>query len=351
MWLNSLNVSVFPSEVVLLPELMVIAEAGVNHNGSLKTALELVDVAKMSGVHVVKFQSFSALRLASKSPPLVDYQLGSAKTHFEMLRELELSREDHERIFRHCNDIGIEFMSTPYSADDAQFLAELGVKRMKTASADVTDFELHEFLANQFSGEVIASTGMASLEEVVRLTEYYEEAGRKESLFLLQCVSSYPASPRDQNLLFISKLKELVENRVGFSDHSLSSTSSLVALGLGARIFEKHFTLDKGAKGPDHATSLDPVQLRAYIVELEEGYSALGTGLKAVLESEQQMQRISRKGIYLARDVRVGDILTRDDVFASRPAMGVDAWEILKALPAKVTKDGTKGDPVGESVQ
>lgn len=322
----------------------LIAEAGVNHNGSLDEAKKLVDAAVWAGADAVKFQSFNASRLVRPATSLVPYQEGSAADHYALLEGLELSRQDQSEIFNYCKNAGITFLSTPYSADDARFLLDLGVKTFKIASADIVDLELHSFLCDN-GVQVLASTGMSNRYEVERLVTYYARRLNIENLWLMQCVSNYPASLESQNLRVLYLFRDLVGERIGFSDHTSSSLSALVAIGAGALVFEKHLTLNRKSSGPDHAASLEPKQFSAYVEDLRLAFMALGTGLKEPQVEELEMRKISRKGVYLARDVESGEVVDWPDVSLMRPANGMDAWAVLEDFPVASRSALEKGEP------
>ena len=321
----------------------VIAEAGVNHNGSIDQAFRLVDAALQAGADAVKFQSFSADRLVREKTALVPYQVGSAADHYQLLKGLELSEESQERIASYCRSAGIEFMSTPYSVYDARFLVSLGVSKIKVASADIVDLQLHEYLS-ETNMVVIASTGMAATSEVERLVAYYQSRGALSNLWLLQCVSNYPAKTENQNLLVLNSYRELVKERIGFSDHTSNNVCSIAAVALGARMIEKHLTLDKTLPGPDHAASLEPRDFELFVSDLRQASAALGQATKNPVEEELDMRNISRKGLYAAKDIDKGQFIHADQLEHLRPGLGQDSWELLHKLPFKAGRNYVKGD-------
>lgn len=329
----------------MTPKLFVIAEAGVNHNGSLDLAMQLVDAAFDAKADAVKFQSYSARRLVRKDTELVPYQLGSASNHYELLEGLELSKAEQRKLADYSRSKGIQFLSTPYSEDDANFLLDLGLDTIKVASADIVDLGLHTLLCEK-KLRVLASTGMATMAEVTRVVRLYESYGNLENLWLMQCVSNYPAEVKSQNLLVLEAYKKLVGNRIGFSDHTVGSISAFVAIGLGASVFEKHLTLDRSMNGPDHFASLEPFEFSGYVEELRTAFDSLGSQEKQPQAEEVQMRKISRKGVYLRRSISVGEDVEKKDVELMRPANGVDAWEILKKLPRVSSLNYEQGDPL-----
>jgi N,N'-diacetyllegionaminate synthase len=316
----------------LKDSLFIIAEAGVNHDGSLKKAMQLIDAAVQANADAVKFQSFSAKRLVRRGTELVPYQIGSAENHYDLLKQLELDEPQQTELAEYAKSQGIEFLSTPYSEEDANFLMNLGVKAIKVASADIVDIGLHTLLC-QRKVKVFASTGMSTMDEVSRLAQLYKSFGNLDNLWLLQCVSNYPSSLKTQNLRVLDSYKYLVGNRLGFSDHTEGTISALVAMGAGARVFEKHLTLDRTQKGPDHQASLEPTEFLEYADTLRKGFEALGMEAKQPQPEELEMRRISRKGAYVNRHISPGETIGISDVDLIRPAQGTDAWATITKLP------------------
>lgn len=303
----------------------IIAEIGVNHNGSLEQARRLVYSAKSCGADIAKFQTFSADRLASRSTPKVPYQLRTSdpkESHYEMLRQLELSHTDHLDLKSYCEQIGIEFCSTPYSLEDAEFLHAIGMRVFKVASADLIDRTLHEFLAST-GRECILATGMATLDEVKQTLHIYDKGKGLGKVILLQCTSAYPADSADANLLVMRTLNEEFGCRVGYSDHTSGNECAIAAAALGAIVIEKHFTLDKSMVGPDHAASATPEEFAALIKSVRLVEKALGDGRKRITESEAAMCRVSRKSIVAGRDLSAGHVIGLTDLAFKRPGTGL----------------------------
>ena len=303
----------------------IIAEIGVNHNGSIEMAKELISAAKKCGADAVKFQSFSAERLVTQSAPKVAYQKLSsdmAQSHFDMLNELQLTEEQHRILHDFCETSKIDFISTPYDVDWAKFLInELNLKKIKTASADLVDMELHSYLSGQ-SPEIIIATGMANLGEIEATVQQYVSEG-KDNLYLLQCTSNYPCSDSSVNLTMIQTLAQAFGYQVGFSDHTIGDTAALGAVTLGAKVIEKHFTLDRSMKGPDHKASSTPSDFAKMITQIRRIEKMLGDGLKKVEKEEVEMRSVSRKSLHYASDLQSGHTLTSDDVVSMRPGNGV----------------------------
>jgi N,N'-diacetyllegionaminate synthase len=307
----------------------IIAEIGVNHNGNIALARELVIQAKACGADIVKFQTFSADRLAAVATPKVPYQLRTSdpkESHHAMLKKLELSTKAHIELKAFCDHLGIEFCSTPYSLEDAEFLNELGVARFKVASADIIDRKLNEFIAGT-GKECLLSVGMATMEEISATLELYDYRNSRNQVILLQCVSAYPAEPSDLNIRVMETLRNQFNCRVGFSDHTRGVECAIASAALGACVIEKHFTLDKEMPGPDHAASSTPEEFDALVKAVRTVEKALGDGIKRICHTEEEMRTISRKSIVAARDLPTEHILTEKDLAYSRPGSGISPMQ------------------------
>lgn len=350
----------------------VIAEVGVNHNGSLSLAQELVEAAAEIGADAVKFQTFTPEKLVHQKADKADYQVGHSKgaTQFEMLKHLQLSQEDHRVLDRLATELGIEFMSTPFDLESVAFLAnDVGVKRIKISSGDLTNLPLLH-AASQTGLPLILSTGMANINEV-RLgvgavahgratrtrnvedppgTEAFEEVMSSQELpalldgvTLLQCTSEYPAPDHETNLLAMQVLADTFLLPVGLSDHSLGGHLSIAAVALGARVIEKHLTLDTQADGPDHRASLDVEAFSQLVSSIRSVERALGSGIKSPSQKELKTAKLVRRGLYASRDLNVGDLLTESDVAILRPENGVPPsryWEIVGSRLANAIERG-----------
>jgi N,N'-diacetyllegionaminate synthase len=302
----------------------IIAEIGVNHNGDIKVAKNLIDAAKIAGADAVKFQTFSAKLLASTSTPKVPYQNNAIlknESHLEMLERLELSNEDHIELAEYCKCSGIEFLSTPYDIKSAEFLDSIGVNLFKTASADLIDLPLHRFIAST-GKPVFIATGMGSLGEVERVIQIYDAEG-SEDIVLLHCVSNYPCSDESINIRAMNTLEKAFGLPVGFSDHSEGDLASVIAVSRGARVIEKHFTLNKDWPGPDHRASATPKEFNDMVFNIRRCEKMLGLSRKARQPEEENMAAISRKSIILARKLNAGSILKEDDFALQRPGNGI----------------------------
>ena len=314
--------------------IQIIAEIGVNHNGSIEQAHKLIDAARACGADMAKFQTFSADRLASRGTPKVPYQLRTSdpkETHHAMLKKLELSAEANAELKTYCELVGIEFCSTPYSVEDAVFLYELGLRVFKVASADLVDRTLHEFIAGT-GRECILSTGMATLEEVETALQIYDQCSARSKVTLLQCTSAYPTDPSDANLLVMQTLRKRFNCRVGYSDHTQGNECAIVAAALGASVIEKHFTLDKTLPGPDHAASATPDELAQFVQSVRLVERALGDGVKRITDSEKTMRAVSRKSIVAKRNLTEGHVLRLEDITFQRPGTGISPMEYPELL-------------------
>lgn len=307
----------------------VIAEAGVNHNGSLELALRLVDEAAAAGADAVKFQTFRAERLVTAAAPRAEYQArntGDAGTQLEMLRRLELSEEAHAALLERCRERGILFLSTPFDDDSADLLVRLDVPAFKVSSGDLTNLPFLERLA-AVGRPVILSTGMATLGDAEAALAAVRRAG-DPPVALLQCVSEYPARASDANLAVMATYERCFAVPSGYSDHTLGLEVAFAAVALGARVLEKHFTLDRGLPGPDHQASLEPGELRALVAGVRAVEGAVGNGCKTVTPGELDNARAGRKSLVAAADLAAGTRLTRAEVDVLRPGTGLSPAQL-----------------------
>ena len=311
----------------------IIAEAGVNHNGDLGRARALVDVAAEAGADAVKFQTFTADGLVTRSAPTADYQrraLSGEPSQHAMLAALELSPAAHEALWAHCAARKIEFLSTPFDVESAYYLKRLGVRRLKIASGDVTNLPMLEVVGG-LGLPLILSTGMADLDEVDAAVATLRAVGLTD-LVLLQCVSNYPADPTLTNLRAMDTLAQRFGTPVGLSDHSLGLTVAIAAVARGAACVEKHFTLDRSLPGPDHQASLTPHELASLVRAVREVEGALGDGVKRPAPSELPMRLVARKSLVARRDLPAGVVLRREDLVILRPGTGLPPSALPRVL-------------------
>ena len=308
-----------------MASVFVIAEAGVNHNGDLAMALALCDAARAAGADAVKFQTFRAEDLVVPGAPTAEYQKRQTgeQDQFGMLRKLELSREQHERIRDHCAGIGIEFFSTPFSLEAVDLLVALGVRRMKLPSGELTHRALVEH-ACATGLPVLLSTGMATMDEVREALAWAAQArGTLAGMTVLHCTSAYPAPDEALNLRAITTLRETLGLPVGYSDHSTGIEAALAAVSLGATVVEKHLTLDRQLPGPDHAASLEPAEFGAMARGIRRITAMLGDGIKAPQPQELDAARVARRSIVATVDIPAGAALQPAMLACRRPATGI----------------------------
>jgi N,N'-diacetyllegionaminate synthase len=327
-----------------MPHVFVIAEAGVNHNGSLDLALQLVDAAKASGADAVKFQTFRADQLATRSAHKAPYQertTANSESQFEMLQRLQLDAAAHRRLIHHCRNAGIQFLSSPFDTQSADLLATMDVPLFKVPSGEITNLPFLQHLARK-NRPLILSTGMSTLGEVEEAVQVLQVAGAIQ-LTLLHCVTEYPA-PYDQvNLRTMQTLKLAFGLPVGYSDHTSGIEIAIAAVALGAEVIEKHFTLDRSLPGPDHSASLEPIELQQMVTAIRHVEAALGSGIKAPALCELPNISVARKSVVAARTLPAGHQLATGDLEIKRPGNGL-APKLLptligRTLRASVTKD------------
>ena len=314
---------------------LIIAEAGVNHNGDLDIARRLIDVAAESGADIVKFQTFNADRLATKGAVKADYQVeatGSAESQHEMLRRLELSPAMHDALIAHAAMRGIEFMSTAFDEESVDLLASKGLKRFKVPSGEITNLPYLRRIS-AVAAEVIISTGMATLKEISAAIAVLEAGGILRSrITILHCTTDYPAQMQDVNLLAMQTIAGEFGVRVGYSDHTQGIEVSIAAVALGARILEKHFTLDRRLPGPDHKASLMPDQLTAMVSAIRNISMALGDGIKGPSPSEVRNLPIVRKSLVAIRPISAGEVFSMKNIGAKRPGTGISPMRLDDVL-------------------
>jgi len=329
----------------------VIAEAGVNHNGDLKMARALIDVAVEAGADAVKFQTFRADRLVTTDAPKAEYQLQStndAESQFEMLRGLELSGDAHRELQSYCHERGIIFLSTPFDEEAADLLDDLGVPAFKISSGDLTNSPLLEHVARK-GKPVILSTGMSELSELIEAVSVLNAAGC-ENPVLLHCVSNYPAVPSEINLRAMQTMRSAFDVPVGFSDHTKEIDIALAAVALGACVLEKHFTLDRTLPGPDHRASLEPADLRALVRSIRRVESALGSGRKVPAPSEIETAKVARRSLVAARDIPAGATLEREMVTMRRPGTGMSPALLETLLGHRAVREIAAGTLLNEGM-
>ena len=322
----------------------IIAEAGVNHNGSIDTALKLIDEAKAAGADCVKFQTFKAEQIVTQNSPKAKYQLAvtdKAESQYAMLKKLELGLEDYRLLLQRCQQIGIDFLSTPYNKEDADFLDALDVTGFKIASGQLSELPFLKYVAAK-QKTMIISTGMANMADVFAGVEAIRSTGNND-IIVLQCTTNYPSLIEDANLLAMNSIKEACKVTVGYSDHVENNYACFASVALGAQLVEKHFTLDKEMEGPDHSSSLNPAEFEELVLGIRNIEKALGTGLKKPSQIEIDNSYGMKRSLVLLQDLPAGTVLTEAHIGFKRPFNGLSpnmlGQVIGKALTADMTKD------------
>ena len=321
-------------------KVVIIAEAGVNHNGDMDLAMKLIDEAAKSGADYVKFQTFKAEKLVSKVAPKADYQNANMKqkggTQHEMLKKLELSVDQHLQLVEDCGKRGVKFMSTPFDLESADFLNQLKMDYFKVSSGDITNLPLLKKMAG-FKKKVIFSTGMCTMSEIKDALDVLLNNGlEKKDITILHCNTEYPTPFVDVNLNAMQTIAKECGVEVGYSDHTLGIELPIAAVALGAVMIEKHFTLDKNLEGPDHKASLDPTELSAMVKAIRNIELAMGSADKKPSGSEKKNMAIARKSIHLARSINKDELIKENDLEMLRPGDGISPMEMHKVIGKKV---------------
>lgn len=322
---------------------LVIAEAGVNHNGSLILAKQLVDKAVEAGVDIVKFQTFKSELLVSKVAKQAEYQQRNIGKKDEgqlaMLKRLELSQQDHEELIAYCEEKGIRFFSTAFDMDSIDYLHSLNMGLWKIPSGEVTNYPYLRKIA-QYREPVILSTGMCELSDIEAAVKVLLSFGvKREDITILHCNTEYPTPFQDVNLRAMLEIGERFGVQVGYSDHTKGIEVPIAAVALGATVIEKHFTLDKNMEGPDHKASLEPEELKAMVEAIRNIEQALGTGHKTVSASERKNIEIARKSIVAARPIKMGEVLTEENITVKRPGNGISPMRWNEVIGSCAIKD------------
>jgi len=333
----------------------VIAEIGVNHNGQLDLALELVERMAACGASAAKFQTFKAEAVANSHAAAVAYQkISGADSQLTMLKQLELSPDEHRQIAQHCGDLGIEFMSTAFDTASLDLLCELGIRRIKIPSGEVTNIPYLKDCARR-GLPLILSTGMADLEEVRIAVDVLREwmpslpqpdKGDLPPLTVLHCTSAYPTPFEAVNLGAMQTMAESLDVPVGYSDHTQGIFIPPLAVAMGARVIEKHVTLDRSLPGPDHAASLEPSEFGAMMNAIADAETAMGDGVKAAQPAELEARGLVRRGLKAARDLEIGQVLQATDVVILRPATGLAPAELDWAIGRRLSQALVEGEPI-----
>ena len=320
----------------------IIAEAGVNHNGSIKLAKELIDVAVESGADAVKFQTFKAKSLVSKTAEKADYQkktTDTSESQFDMIKKLELDISTHKELLTYCQEKGIMFLSTPFDHDSINLLTDLGLQIFKIPSGEITNLPYLRHIGS-LGKKVVLSTGMSTLQEVENALTILTGTGtKKENITILHANTMYPTPMEDVNLKAMLTIQKELDIAVGYSDHTIGIEVDIAAVAMGASIIEKHFTLDKTMDGPDHKSSLEPEELKSMVVAIRNIEKALGVYEKKPSPSESVNMKVARKSIVASQNIRKGEGLTENNITVKRPGSGISPMKWDDIIGTVATKD------------
>jgi len=354
---------------------LIIAEAGVNHNGSDELAYALVDAAYQAGADIVKFQTFKAKNIVTEEAEQAEYQVtnsGQKESQFSMLKRLELSYDTHHKLVKYCHDLGIEFLSTAFDSESLNYLVnDLGITRLKLPSGEITNAPLVLEHART-DCDLIVSTGMATLSEIEQVLSviafgylnksdsptdellqaaYFSDEGKrllKQKVTLLHCTTEYPAPYSDINLNAMDTMADSFKLAVGYSDHSEGITVPIAAVAKGAVLIEKHFTVDKSLPGPDHKASLDPAELKAMVEGIRTVEQVLGDGIKGPRASEVKNKAVARKSLVAAKDIAVGEAFSESNLAVKRPGSGINPIHFWRYLGSQSKQSYKAGDLINE---
>lgn len=327
--------------------ILIIAEAGVNHNGSLAMAKQLAGVAKAAGADIVKFQTAKPELVISRFAEKAEYQkaeTGEAESQLEMCKRIHLTFDEHAQLKEYCDSIGIAYLSTPFDLDSIDFLQQLGTPMWKVPSGEITNLPYLEKIAAT-KKPVILSTGMSMISEIEDALTILEDCGAGP-ITLLHCNTEYPTPIEDANLLAMQDLREQFGLPVGYSDHTAGIEADIAAAALGAVVIEKHFTLDKALPGPDHKASLSPEELTAMVAAVRKTELALGDGRKHVTESEAKNKPIARKSILAKRDIKKGETFTPENLTVKRPGDGISPMRWYDVLGKTAKRDFAEDEKI-----
>lgn len=322
----------------------IIAEIGVNHNGSVELAKKLIDVAYNAKADAVKFQTFKAWECASRFAPVAEYQKNEAENQYKLLEDLELDFADFADLKDYAESLGLIFLSTPDGQKSLDFLCDIGVKAFKIASGELTNLPFLNSIAFK-KLPIILSTGMGTLAEVEEAVNTLKLAGASD-IMLMHCITEYPAPLDECNLKAIQTMAQTFNLPVGFSDHTIGNEAAMLATALGAQLIEKHITLDKNMKGPDHAASIEPDELKSYVDSIRKTLNILGSGIKEPTQSELKNIPLVRRSLVAEKPIKKGEPLTGENVAIKRPANGIEPKFLHRVFGKKVLKDFSPDEPI-----
>jgi len=321
---------------------IIIAEAGVNHNGSIELAKKLIDVAAEAGAYFVKFQTFKAETLVTQTADKAEYQkkiTNTDESQFEMIKKLELDRKTHEELIDYCKIKDIQFLSTAFDHDSIDLLALINIPLFKIPSGEITNLPYLRHIG-KMGKPIIMSTGMSTLDEVRDALNLLIEAGaEKEQITILHCNTEYPTPMEDVNLKAMLTLRDELGVKVGYSDHTLGIEVSVAAVAMGAAVIEKHFTMDRTLPGPDHAASLEPEELKAMVIAIRNIEKAMGDGEKKPSPSETKNISIARKSIVAKKLIKKGELFSEENLTVKRPGMGISPMEWYTLIGKAASSD------------
>jgi len=324
-----------------MDKVLIIAEAGVNHNGSIEIAKKLIDAAALAGVDYVKFQTFNADKLVSINAKKAEYQQrnmsGTDDSQYEMLKKLELSQNQHKELIEYCKTKNIKFFSTAFDLESIEFLETLNLGVWKIPSGEITNYPYLKKIA-LLHQPIILSTGMCDMEDIENTLSVLMKFGvSKQQITILHCNTEYPTPMTDVNLLAMKTIADKFNLKIGYSDHTKGIEISIAAVALGATVIEKHFTLDRNMEGPDHKASLEPEELKAMVTAIRNVELALGSGVKTVSFSEKKNKSVARKSIVAASEILKGEVFSETNLTVKRPGTGVSPmlWETIIGEIAK----------------
>lgn len=333
-----------------MTDTLIIAEAGVNHNGDIDLALRLVDAAADAGADAIKFQTFRAEKLLTRAAPKAAYQKASGtatETQMEMIQKLELDDTAHHTLFSHCRSKGIEFISSPFDLDSISFLQKLGINTLKIPSGEITNLPYLRKTGG-LNKKILLSTGMADLGEIEDALDILMASGtQRKKITILHCTTGYPTPFKDVNLNAMNTIRQAFPGiSVGYSDHTRGIEIAIGAVALGASVIEKHFTLDREMKGPDHKASIEPRDLKALVRGIRNMEIALGTGIKKPSPTDLSNIKVVRKSLVAACPINKGEIFTPDNITAKRPGTGTSPMKWDDLLGRTARKNYQKDDPI-----
>jgi len=338
----------------MINKVLIIAEAGVNHNGSLENAKKLILAGAEAGVDYVKFQTFKANKLVSNDAEKADYQKINTKdentSQFEMLKKLEMPEFWHHELIKYAASLNVKFLSTGFDEESIDFLDTIKIDLFKIPSGEITNKPFLEHIAKK-KKPIIVSTGMSNIDEVRAAIEVLQNNGiEKNSITILHCNTEYPTPMLDVNLKAMLSLKEEFQVNIGYSDHTLGIEVPIAAVALGATVIEKHFTLDKNMEGPDHKASLDPLELKQMVISIRNIEMALsGSGIKEPSPSELRNILIARKSIHTNKSLKRGSLLKREDLIMMRPGDGISPMDIDLFINKQIAEDLPEGRKITKS--